>query len=483
VPPTLASFLTLGFISWLFYRDHKEKPQVSAALWLPFIWLGINMSRYLSVWLTMFNIPLPGGSSAEEGTPVDAVLYLFLVIGGIYVLNKRQVGLPDLMQRNVWITLFLVYCFLSIAWSDFPFAAFKRWIKTLGHPLMALIVLTEVDRKLAVITLLKRVAYVIGPVSVLFIKYYPEWGRTYSEWSGEAMYGGITLGKNALGADCFVLGFFFTWHILTLLREKKSKARRNALLLSGGFLYMLWWLLLMANSKTSFMSLLVGTGLLIFAGFSWVNKRLIGVYLVSIAALMLTAELTVGVYERTIRALGRDPTLTDRTYLWEDVLEMQSNPLLGEGFESFWMGERREKLWVKHTWRPNQAHNGYIETYLTLGLAGCALLAGMIWSTYFKCRRDLLESFDFGRLRLGFFVAVVFYNWTEASFKALHPVWTMFYIIALNVTTPEQERIAQEAEEMEKQTGEPAEMAESFAARQFLPSAGGKAGQSEFVAG
>src|SRR5438477_13155768 len=130
-----------------------------------------------------------------------------MIIAGFYVLLKGQVRLSEVVLNNGWLIAFLLYCFISIAWSDFPFVAFKRWIKILGHPIMVLIVLTEPDPEEALISLMKRCAYVIVPVSILFIKYYPQWGRSYDSWSGMQMSNGIAEGKNMLGADCFILGF------------------------------------------------------------------------------------------------------------------------------------------------------------------------------------------------------------------------------------------------------------------------------------
>jgi exopolysaccharide production protein ExoQ len=42
---------------------------------------------------------------------------------------------------------------------------------------MALVLLTEPDPEEALVRMMKRSAYVLLPVSVLFIKYYPELGR------------------------------------------------------------------------------------------------------------------------------------------------------------------------------------------------------------------------------------------------------------------------------------------------------------------
>ena len=91
--------------------------------------------------------------------------------------------------------------------------------------------------------------------------------------------------------------------------------------------------------------------------------------------------------------LGRDPSLTDRTAVWADVLALQNRPMLGYGFESFWLGDRLMVLWNKWWWRPTQAHNGYIETYLNLGLVGLGLLAGLLLSTFRVSVGSLLNDF------------------------------------------------------------------------------------------
>ena len=85
-----------------------------------------------------------------------------------------------------------------------------------------------------------------------------------------------------------------------------------------------------------------------------------------------------------IQLLGKDPTLTDRTLLWAELLKVDINPLFGTGFESFWLGERFRSFTASHWWAPNEAHNGYLETYLNLGLVGLFLLIG-------TAHRNILE--------------------------------------------------------------------------------------------
>ena len=434
--PFIASCLTVAAVVFLYRRDIRERPDVTGALWIPLIWFLIISSRQVSEWLSLFGLQV-GAIKLEEGSPLDACVYFTIIAAGAYVLSRRQVQLSEIIRQNQWLTIFFVYCFLAIFWSDFPFVAFKRWIKVLGHPIMALIILTEPDPLEALTRLMKRCAYVIVPVSILFIKYYPELGRGFDQWSGSAVNTGITANKNALGCDCLILGFFFVWHLLQTWPHERGKPRRNELLLIGGFLLAIWWLLSKAHSSTSLVSLFVSVVMVAILGWRFLDKRFLGTYLIIGVLALLAAEWGFGIYAHAIQFLGKDATLTDRTLLWSELLKVKINPLFGTGFESFWLGERFQKFAESRWWQPNQAHNGYLETYLNLGLVGLILLIGLLIATFWKGRRELFTNFQFGRFRLGFLAAVVTYNWTEASFKNISAIWFVFCIIALDYWQPE----------------------------------------------
>ena len=432
LPPKVAALLTVAFIVFLFRRDIREKPNVSGALWLPLIWLMIGCSRGLSQWLDIFGLPVAGASSVEEGSPLDACFYFVLIAAGFYVLNKRQVGLSEIIRNNGWLIAFLLYCFISIAWSDFPFVAFKRWIKVLGHPIMALIVLTEPDAEEALRRLMKRCAYIVVPVSILFIKYYPQWGRDYDVWTGMPTVNGIAIGKNVLGADCLILGFFFFWHLLQTWQTERNTWRRNELRLIAGFLIGILWLFSQAHSAASFISLLIAALMVVLVGMRSINKNFIGTYMLVALVLLAAAELTFGMSGRLSESLGRGSGLSGRTLLWTHLLELHTNPILGTGFESFWLGERPKQLEGIFFFIPNEAHNGYLEIYLTLGLIGVFLLVGLFIATFWKIRLELFRNFEWGRCRLGFLTAVILYNWTEAAFKTVNPIWFVFFLIAMD---------------------------------------------------
>jgi exopolysaccharide production protein ExoQ len=416
------------FVAFLFRRDFREKPNVTSALWLPFIWMVLIGSRSPTMWLNAFGLASLG--SVDEGNPLDALIYFSLILAGICVLNQRQVSLSEVFRNNGWLMVFIAYCFIAIFWSEFPFVAFKRWIKILGHPIMVLILFTEPDPEEALSRLVKRAAYVLLPFSICLIKYYPHIGRGYTEF-GAAANVGVADGKNRLAALCLVLGFFLLWHWLKIWRAEKGKARRDELLLTGGLLLMIGWLFSKAHSATSLLSFLIAVAVVLLVGRQWVSKNLIGTYVLLAVVAFVAADVAFGIFEHIVNLTGHGATLMGRMELWGQLLAHHVNPVFGVGFESFWLGDRIELFQEGRPWTPNEAHNGYLETYLNLGLVGLFVLAGVLIATFRKIKRELLQNPDWGRFRLGFLAAVIFYNWTEVSFRGLSLVWFPFYIIAM----------------------------------------------------
>ena len=140
MPSSLALLLTVSLIvAWL-WRASRREVGASAALWLPVLWLAVIGSRFVSQWL----FPgAAGGLADPDGSPVDALFFAAMNVLGALVLIQRRRAVARILRDNPLVVLILLYAFASIAWSDFPFVSFKRYIKALGHPIMALVVATD----------------------------------------------------------------------------------------------------------------------------------------------------------------------------------------------------------------------------------------------------------------------------------------------------------------------------------------------------
>ena len=432
MPPQIALILCIVFILYLFKMDSKRKSHVSRALWIPTVWMMIIGSRLISQWLNLGAV-LSAQETYMDGNPVDRTVFSVLIAIGLFTLSKREIYWSQVLKSNAWFFLLFLYFGISILWSDFPSVIFRKWIKAIGYPIMVLVVLTDPDPVEAVRKLFKRCAYVLIPLSILFIKFYPCIGRSYQPWSGEVSYSGVTLNKNLLGVSCLVYGTFFLWNLITMWRNKDISVDRKEVFINILFLSMISWLLIEANSATSFMALIIASCILIGLAILKENVKYIRVYIFSVVSIFVIFQLSFDIVPILISTLGRDITLTGRVDLWKDLTDMVINPLIGTGFESFWLGDRLTRIWANYWWRPNQAHNGYLEIYLNLGLIGLSLLIGVIVSAYRKISKKLRFDSDSERLQLAFLAIVLIYNVTEATFKGIGLLWFTFILNAMDV--------------------------------------------------
>jgi O-antigen ligase len=138
-------------------------------------------------------------------------------------------------------------------------------------------------------------------------------------------------------------------------------------------------------------------------------------------------------FGRIITLLGRDITMTDRTYIWNDVYAAtEGSPMLGVGYGGFWIGRLANIPWNAHmTWVLGQAHSGYVDTYLQLGLVGVFLLTGLLGSKLSELLASLTTDFEFGCFRITLFLTILFVNMAESTYlRGDHHLWLVFMIVA-----------------------------------------------------
>jgi exopolysaccharide production protein ExoQ len=429
----VATAFCLLFVGYLFWNDIRKRGDTKIS-WIPLIWMFLAGSRWVSSWLSL-SVPLASADAYAEGSPIDRAVFFGLILAGVWVLSRRNIEWPRLLAHNGWIVLYLAFCLSSMLWADDPFVLSKRWIKDLGNPIMALIMLTEQNPIEAVGITLRRLAFLLLPLSVLFVRYYPELGRSYHA-DGSPMFTGVGHQKNDLGLMCLSTGIYFAWKVLQRRRGVVWAERPdiNDYLL----IVMLVWLLRMSDSQTSFACLLVTVALLLVGRLPIVsqkNSRVVTVMVLG-AISYVALDSTFQIKNQFLAFLGRDPGLTNRSTLWDVVRMHEVNPIVGAGFMSFWSGERMQAIWRVLGAGINQAHNGYLEQYLNLGYIGVAFITVIMVSGLLKVRRELDRNPSAGLLRLCLITTAVLYNYTEASFYGMSNMWVLLLVACLDVPVP-----------------------------------------------
>jgi exopolysaccharide production protein ExoQ len=431
--PTQAYLLVfLAFIGWMLWRDLRRREGVSHATWLAFLWVVIFSSRPVSTWLQSGSVMTSTSAEAYlEGSPTDRLVFLGLVLAGFAVLAVRKLPWGTIIRQNGWLFAFYAFWLASLLWSEIPFAAFKRLFKDFGTVVMALVLLTERNPVDAIRAVFVRCAFVLIPVSVLFVRYYPEMGRAYTGYSqNDLMYVGVATHKNTLGALLLGCSVFLVWELIRKRPDGTRVLGRLERIEIGVVMLMLFWLLRVANSATALACTALALGVFLLTELATVKKALRHVEILAIAgaALWFGLDAMFNITEMVVLSLGRDMTLTTRTVAWDMVLQMDLNPLLGAGFKSFWAGERMIRIWQQF---PGivQAHNGYIEVYLQGGFVALFLLTGMMWSGFRKIKKRVVTGDDFARVRLTFWLIALIYNFSEAAFTHLSMLWIVTLLI------------------------------------------------------
>ena len=396
-------------------------PRASKALWLPLIWCFINGSRQLSEW---YNVPYDDPNRFSEGTPLDAGFYGVLILVGLLILNRRPRQMKVFLQENWHILLFYAYCAISITWSDYPYIALKRWVKLVGDLVMILILFTDPSPMLMIRRLFSRLAFILVTFSLTFILLVPEIGTARDSYTGVVYYNGISMQKNMLGEACLIAGLGTLWLLLTAFEAPKSALRNRQMITYAIMTLLSLWLIKKADSMTSFTALVLAGGVMVLVSQRWLVSSVSRVHLLMGSTIALAAStILLDAAGPLLSLLGRTSSFTGRTAIWYAVLAAHTNPLIGTGYESFWLGERIQFVWDVSGQHIQQAHNGYLEIYINLGWIGVLCLAALLMYGYRNAVKTFSHDPLFGRLVLGFFTAALIHNFSEAGFRMMNLVW------------------------------------------------------------
>lgn len=417
MPPFAALTLAIILIVWLVWQDSRHRGSIS---WLPFIWALTHGSRPVSDWF---------GAEGSQlgGNPIEAGFTLIMITAAFFILARRNFPLNRMLAFNVAFSVILLYFAISTVWAPYPFVAFKRWFKELGNVLVILVFLSEQNPAEALKIIFVRCSYILFPLSIVFMKYYPAIGRSMSR-AGEWMITGVTSQKNSLGLICAVFILTLIWDIYDTRdrypkKEAASLNRPKWISIAMGM-----FLLIACNSQTSLLALIVGTAIFMATYLKPIRKapafyaRLTAI---SVAGMLAVAALWTATAAPLLQAMGRDASFTGRSKIWEVVLQQEINPVVGCGFYSFFI-EKGDDVWAEFfEFSANSAHNGYLEIYLDGGIVGCVLLGCFLLSTLGRLSRRYSHEDSYSRYLFTLAVVALIMNFSESYFFRLTLIWIM----------------------------------------------------------
>jgi exopolysaccharide production protein ExoQ len=344
---------------------------------------------------------------------------------------------PSRLRRVIWPPhiLCLLACLalagLSVLWAFKPESSFVRLLQQVMVVTSIILPALLADQRADMMRALFLCFAFASILNVFFVLgQEPEIGQYWSHRVAIG-YPGYFGGKNYLG-ECATLALLLSLHEVTYPGPRRT--------FGIVVIAIAIFLVVKADSKTALGLAIVTPFLAGIALFAAKNMRLSpAIILLSIplcyAALSSVSNFSVN---RLSYMLYGDSTLTGRTIIWDFAnLEIARRPLLGWGYQSFWLvGPDAPSVldapgWVKTM--PN-AHNGFYDTTLELGYVGYYLLLVFILTTIHAIGRVAQRDRARAWVMLSLLLYIICFNYLESLWmRGFEFLWVVFLIVAAEV--------------------------------------------------
>lgn len=354
-------------------------------------------------------------------------LTLYLVAVGLLI-KKHSSRLLTLVTRQWGLVLLLLFICASSYWSTETIPTFRRAIAFCLSTAFCAYVVLEYDLR-RIIRLIALATFIFACISLFNLASDPselisDDARKFGAWTNGIT--GLTFFGRVMAISTLVFWF---------LKNDIGGWR-----LFGWFGFLLSFLMLIKiQAATATVGVILTLGVILALEIARAFRPTFGTFLVIAAAITLPLiGLLVFGLDLFFEAIGRDPTLTNRTRIWEvaTTFAMEHHPWLGSGFRAFWTDTHSAIVRFliygsRHTDYGN-GHSGYIDIWLELGVPGALgmaliLIAAVIRSFYLF----LYHPDDW----VVFFPAIIFfmlvYNITEKVFLEHTDIASMTLLVVI----------------------------------------------------
>ena len=194
--------------------------------------------------------------------------------------------------------------------------------------------------------------------------------------------------KNDFGR---MMSFMFCLLVLAFLFRAGGRAGRLAcfpLFGLAGFM-----IVKSASAQAMLLFVLVPLGLIIMLSMSKVSPTRRALLLVLVAPAVVIASMSAqAVMAWGLALVGRDPTLTGRTAIWEStLLGLQDIAFAGGGYGAGWEVVAARITSIMGN-APGHAHNGYLDLAADIGFFGLALVLSVMFWNLVMAFRNLMQG-------------------------------------------------------------------------------------------
>lgn len=376
-------------------------------------WHVIALTLLCGAFIPLWRQETLGDAIATSGDPFQQVVLLFSYSGLVLLWWHRQQTVRVAL-RGWLIWAIIGWAILSVFWSQAPALTIRRSaalvLATLYGLLLAIryppaTVLHLIGSAMAIIVVSSLISIGLGAPGA--IMGYPHPGA----WQG------IMYHKNALGRICVLALIVFG----VLMYQTTMPWRIGWGVLIAGCV----GLIVGAQSATAVVILvIIILAWMVLIPFSMASRReQFQITMISLGIAAPTGYLLWSYSEDIAQLLNRDLTLTGRVPLWQTLLPIGwKQALTGYGFGAFWtdpsqMMDVDIALMRLRFWWAVQAHNGYLDVWLEMGMVGLSLAAALLlfflWRCFLALQLRSTVNRSIALFSFLFFVMLLFYNLSE----------------------------------------------------------------------
>lgn len=278
---------------------------------------------------------------------------------------------------NPLLVTCLLWCGLSFLWSIDTQLTFRRAVALLMTTIFGILLATRYNWK----ELVQQYAYLflsLAVISVLVVIISPARGIMSEIHIGA--WRGIWVEKNYLGGQ-------MSRGLIVMMCAFAMAPSRGWIWIPAGALC--FFLVIMSTSKTALIVALLSIGtfitLRLFRRFPFLR---IPVLYAIIAGAVLFAGIMTFAPDFFFDLIGKERTLTGRTDIWKLLIQsIKQKPLLGYGYGVYWADPLGPSYYVRSIleWGVPTAHNGWIETWLSVGVIGVILFGVHLFASIVLC--------------------------------------------------------------------------------------------------
>ncbi len=366
-----------------------------------------------------------GFGATQEIQPKLFLLLLFvatatmLALGPVGAIGRLTVATPVLLYLGWWV--------LSFAWTANP-GGFVVDSQVALPLILALVTIASVLPSERFTGALIAGCLVTIAWTALYTAAYPDYAMVLDD--GEPGWRGGFTHKNGMAP-------FMLFAVITLWYLDRNRVRRTMGIAAAVFF------IVVAQSTTA---LVVG-GCLFLAGVgirtlttTVPQLRTTVLAFVTTLIAMVAGALILALPHLT-DLLGKDPTLSRRTEIWDGVLRvLVDRPLHGFGIGGVWIDQAASQTVEIHRglgFVVFHSHNGFLEVALQLGLVGLALYLGIVFGLARRALGGLDTNPTMAAYTLSFLTLVVLTSISEVTtFGIWLALAAALYTVALRDGNP-----------------------------------------------